>query len=174
MDFSVIKKLTIGGIELKQLFINGIQVWKAISYKNWVKYSTTNDGKTIYNNGLGYKNNTRLNSSAAETGQSGYVTFGYIPAKPGDIVRVKGITWDSSTQTGCYFWYFDASFTKQKYLRPTSGTTDIEWSNEGNGVTKFKISTSGQVAAAGVCEYIRFSAYGSGENVIITVNEEIT
>ena len=33
MDFSAIKKLTIGGVELKQLFIGGIQVWKS-GYKN--------------------------------------------------------------------------------------------------------------------------------------------
>ena len=43
IDFSKFKKLTIGGVELKQLFINGIRVWKS-GYKNWVKFSTENGG----------------------------------------------------------------------------------------------------------------------------------
>ena len=59
MDLTKLKKLVIGGIELKQLLINGVQVWKS-GYKNWVKYSTEADGVTIYNGGLGYKNGYRM------------------------------------------------------------------------------------------------------------------
>lgn len=50
MDFSTLKKLTIDGVELKQLLINGIQVWKASSYKNLVTNSPDVDGKPY--NGL--------------------------------------------------------------------------------------------------------------------------
>lgn len=167
MDFSAFKKLTIGGVELKQLFINGIQVWNSV--KNWVKYSTEADGKTIYNGGLGYKDNTRLNSSAVEASKDGYSTVGYIPAKAGDIVRLKGLTWSVEHNSNCYFCTYDSSFTKIKYLRPEQNISDVVWSDEGNGVVAFRI-----VYYFAKCAYIRLSAYGSGANVMITVNEEIT
>lgn len=89
MDFTKIKKLTIGDVELKQLFINGIQVWKS-GYKNWVKYSTEADGVTIYNGGLGYKNGYRIRSGGAEGAISTASCTGFIPVKGGDIIRVGG------------------------------------------------------------------------------------
>lgn len=95
MDFSKFKKLTIGGVELKQLFINGVQVWKA-GYKNWVKYSTESDGVTIYNGGLGYKNGYRVRSGGAEGATTGGSCTGFIPVKGGDVVRFSG--WDMAAQ----------------------------------------------------------------------------
>ena len=47
MDFSVIKKLTIGGIELKQLFINGVKVWAMKTFTNQVPISTDTDRKSV-------------------------------------------------------------------------------------------------------------------------------
>lgn len=88
MDFTKIKKLTIGGVELKQLFVGGIQVWKS-GYKNWVKYSTEADGVTIYNGGLGYKDGYRVRSGGAETTQAHATCTGYIRVKGGDIIRVS-------------------------------------------------------------------------------------
>lgn len=95
MDFTKIKKLTIGGVELKQLFVGGIQVWKS-GYKNWVKYSTEADGVTIY--GLdydgdgkndGYKDGYRVRSGGAEGAHGSGTCTGFIPVKGGDIVRVS-------------------------------------------------------------------------------------
>lgn len=168
IDFSQFKKLTIDGVELKEVFINGIQMWKS-GYKNWVQFSTEADGETIYNGGLGYKDNTRLNSSAVDVDKAGYVTFGYIPVKAGDVVRVKGLTWSTEHNASCYFWSFDANRIKIKYLRPERNISDITWTDEGNGVTAFKIQNNFKT-----CKYIRLSAYGSGENAIITVNEKVT
>jgi hypothetical protein len=54
-----------------------------------VKFSTEADGVTIYNAPLGYKQKTRVRSGGAETTQ-GYATCtGYIPVKPGDVIRVN-------------------------------------------------------------------------------------
>lgn len=87
MDFSKLKKLTIDGIDLKSLAINGIQVWKS-GPKNWVKYSTESDGVTIYNNGLGYKDACRIRSGGLE-GESPYASCtGFIPLKAGDTLRI--------------------------------------------------------------------------------------
>ena len=170
IDFTGVKSISIPEGVVKQITrkSDGVILFKS-GPKNWIPYSTTADGKTIYNGGLGYKNNTRLNSSAAETGQDGYVTIGYIPAKAGDTVRVKGITWTSTYNTGGYFWVFDSSFTRQKSSRPSASSQDIVVTNEGNGVMAFSIQRYATYAA-----YFRFSAYGVGENLIVTVNEEIT
>ena len=168
MDFSKVKSITIPEGIVTKIASAGVTLWEAVRYKNWVKYSTESDGKTIYNGGLGYKNNTRLNSSAVETTQSGYVTFGYIPLKANDVVRVKGVTWNSSTQTGGYFWTFDSSLTKLKSQRPNGGSSDIKVADEGNGVISFTIASYATATA-----YFRMSSYGSGADVIITVNEEI-
>ena len=87
IDFSGIKKLTIGGVELKQLFINGVQVWKS-GYKNWVRYSTEDDGVTIYNGGKGYKDEYRVRSGGAESSLVGGTITGFIPFKKGKILRL--------------------------------------------------------------------------------------
>lgn len=88
MDFSKLKKLTIDGIDLKSLAINGAQVWKS-GYKNWVPFSINADG-TIYNNGLGYKNGYRIRSGGAETTAARSTITGFMPVAGLDVIRVKG------------------------------------------------------------------------------------
>lgn len=87
MLLSDFKKISIDGVEMKQLFINDTQVWKS-GYKNWVKYSTESDGKTIYNGGLGYKTGYRVRSGGAEGENSNAICTGFIPYKKGDLLRI--------------------------------------------------------------------------------------
>lgn len=170
IDFSAVKSITIPEGIVTKIMSAGKTLWEAVRYKNWVPFSTEADGKTIFNGGLGYKNNSRLNSSAAVVTLDGYTVTGYIPARAGNIVRVKGVSFDSAHNSGCYFWTFDSSFTKLKSERPSdSSTADISITQEGNGVIAFSLvdyNTS--------VRYIRLSAYGDGANAIVTVNEEIT
>lgn len=181
MDFTKLKKLSIGDVELKQLFINDVQVWKS-GYKNWVKYSTTNDGKTIYNNGLGYKDGYRIRSGGAEGATSGGACTGFIPVKGGDVVRLSG--WDFSHKANeNAINASDSSFTNigQFTLLPAqygifNGTytaySHTSVVQETTGVWKWIVPP----AASGVA-YIRVSGYkgssGSGANMIVTINEEI-
>lgn len=93
MILTINRETTGNGVSLKELFINGIQVWKAATYKNWVKYSTEADGVTIYNSvgegaTPGYKQKTRVRSGGGETGHGNATCTGYIKVNPGDIVRV--------------------------------------------------------------------------------------
>ena len=169
IDFTGVKAIRIPEGVVTKIVSAGVTLWEAIRYKNWVKFSTEADGKTIFNGGLGYKNNTRLNSSAVEVGLDGYTVCGYIPAKAGDVIRVKGLVFDSDHNTGCYFWTFDSSFAKLKTARPLASSQDITASVDENGVLVVKLATY-----ATSVRYFRLSAYGSGENEIITVNEEIT
>lgn len=87
MDFTKIKKLFIGGMELKQLFIAVL--------KNWARYSTESDGTTLYN-GIGYKSGYRVRSGGAEGAYSDSSCTGYIPVSPGDVIRVSGCQWGNT------------------------------------------------------------------------------
>lgn len=182
IDFSTIKKLTIGGVELKQLFINGIQVWKS-GYKNWVPFSTTEDGKTIYN-GKGYKDGCRIRSGGAEGTTGVGSCTGFIPVSGGDTVRISGASFTYNSSSNAINGS-SASFANLGQLTPSyaaSGygifASDGAWFSyswksvveEKPGVWKWVVPP----AASGVA-YIRVSAYtdAKGENLIVTINEEI-
>lgn len=178
IDFSAIKKLFIGGIELKQLFIGGEEVWKS-GPKNWVQYSTESDGVTIYNGGLGYKYGYRVRSGGAEASQNSCTCTGYIPAVAGDIVRLSGYDVKYST-TGNAINVSNASRTNLGQIVANSSYsygcfqyTDINWDDvilEKTGVYYWIVPDGYDIA------YIRVTGYGgsnTGANMIVTVNEEI-
>ena len=150
---------------------------------NMVPSSIDTDGSVF--NGTGYKEGYRLSSSGAEQTQDESVLTGYIPAKPGDVVRMAGATWGTTVEDGyCYIGFFDESFVKLATVNrfktagyngvsSVSGAVDAESSSiltDSNGVTTFDIVFTSAVDFA----YIRISATGNGENMIVTVNEEIT
>ena len=59
IDFTGVKSISIPEGIVKQITrkSDGVILFKS-GPKNWIPYSTTTDGKTIFNGGLGYKNNT--------------------------------------------------------------------------------------------------------------------
>ena len=190
MDFSKIKKLTIGAVELKQLFINGIQVWKS-GYKNWVKYSTESDGVTIYNGGLGYKEGYRIRSGGVEAAANAVgsrsMCTGFIPFKKGDILLMSPPF--SGLNTANAINFSDGTFTNIGQ-RTDSGSgygicTGSGWNkaiSTVDGITTLNISGA---SGADDVRYVRISypwndtsidagfQVKSGEDLIITINEEI-
>lgn len=109
MDFSKVKSLKIPEGEVTKITSGGVTLWeKPPTMKNWVKYSTESDGKTIYNGGLGYKFGYRVRSGGAESAQNNTVCTGFIPVKPLSVIRVSG-TLTASTSTAINV--SDASFT---------------------------------------------------------------
>ncbi len=196
MDFSAIKKLTIGGIELKQLFINGIQVWK--SFTNQVRQSIASD-KTPFNGGLGYWNGQELSgSSGSQRAGTGYTCTGFIPVKQGDVIRIKGCNWYSTkatnyivaytstfvhwgtTTTGGGHYYGNTTYNPNKFAieRPAcNGSMDIQ-----PDVSTIVIARNTEGVNQGFenIAYIRLSVRGDGSgavdgaDLIVTVNEEIT
>lgn len=150
------------------------------TYTNQVPLSINEDG-TIYNSGLGYKNKTRVRSGGAEGSSNDAACTGYIPVKPGDIIRLKGWDMKLSATSNCIN-ISDANFNNlgqwsAQYsggygnLAGTGYATLEAMVEEGNGVYKW------QIPPADFCEtaYIRVSGStgGSGLVMIVTVNEEI-
>ena len=189
MDFSAIKKLTIGGVELVKLFINGVQVWAAKTFTNQVPISTDTDGSIF--NGVGYKENVRLSSSGgiSSSAQNGSVTTGFMPWY-GDttILRIKGVDWlNASSIHGGHFYlmFYDANKKSRGSSDYTSSASVsgashiLTVTRDENGVETFVFNkdygTSNSffqwVRSA---KFIRITALGKGADMIVTINEEIT
>lgn len=187
MDFSAIKKLTIGGVELVKLFINGVQVWAAKTFTNQVPISTDTDG-SIFNK-VGYKENVRLSSSGGISGsaQNGSVTTGFIPWY-GDTtyLRMKGVNWVNVYDiiaTGHY--YINCYDANKKFLSYLSAgeypqyTHVVTVTRDANGIETVKFSetygtTNAMLQNFRKAKFIRITARGKGADFIVTINEEIT
>lgn len=88
MDFSTVKSITMPEGEVKEIYSGDVLLWKG-GYTNLVPLSTEADGKTIYNNGLGYKDGYRIRSGGVEGDASGYaVCTGFIPFVKGDRLYI--------------------------------------------------------------------------------------
>lgn len=185
IDFSTVKKVTIPEGEVKQIAKDGVVLWKS-GYKNWVRYSTESDGTTIYNGGLGYKNGYRIRSGGVEGENARTTCTGFIPVKGGDIVRISGCDF-TGANNGNAINVSDSSFANTgqftmltaAYGILAAGAAYGDYNHtsvveETAGVWKWVVPP----AASGVA-YIRVSAWNStatypGENLIVTINEEIT
>lgn len=182
MDLSLFKKLTVGGVELKQLFINGIQVWKS-GPKNWVKYSTEADGVTIYNGGLGCMYGYRMNSSGAVKEAAGANHTGYIPMTFGDVIRAKGTGTSVVGSNGHYFTVYDESFTRLATVTLSNMLStsycSATYAQQADGLYMLTVDTAkaGQYMLDKLtnAKYFRISFSNcETEDFIVTVNEEIT
>lgn len=133
--------------------------------------------------------------------KAGYVATGFIPVEYTDTIRTSGVTWDK-TNASCVA-FFDknkkplgnyvnngyvtaagANFTSEGIaVSVLEDKTKCSVTTE-NGVSVLKMdfatkdttNTSGGTSGrAGYhIKYMRISALGSGENMVVTVNQEIT
>ena len=193
MNLTNMKKLTFDGVELKSLSINGVLAWKS-GYKNWVPYSTTNDGKTIYNGGLGYKEGYRVRSGGTESENGEIVCTGFIPYKKGDILRLypKYVGHNNANA----FSFADANFNTLGQITDIATLygicNDSVYGAQWLALMKAMIAQTGDITTldisgignAGDIAYVRVNVpfratkntpyVQSGADIIITVNEELT
>ena len=187
MIFANVKSITIPEGIVTKIVAAGVTIWQAVveGYKNWVPYSTTSDGTTIYN-GTGYKYGYRIRSGGAEGTASYSTCTGFIPVSGGDTVRVSGCNF-AYESTGNAINVSDSSFTNIGQITPSyaaagygifaSGAAYQSYSfstvtEETSGVWKWVVPP----AASGIA-YIRVTAHdcsNSGASLIVTVNQEIT
>jgi hypothetical protein len=185
MNFFDVKSITIPEGDVKKIVAAGVTLWEAVAFRNWVPYSKESGGISIYNGGLGYKEGSRLSSNGAEKVQDGSVVTGFIPAKRGQTIQMKGATWGTSVKDGyCYIQYYDADFkllyTINKYQNDaaSNGISNIGANvdkaassviTDGNGVTTFNLVSTTNTEYA----YIRISATGVGTDLIVAIGEDI-
>ena len=149
---------------------------------NQVPISTDTNG-TIYN-GTGYKDNARLSSSGGVSGtaQNGSVVTGFIPVGVKDVIRIKGATWvqHSNSAEGHYYINFykaDKTFIEglSAAAYAANNTPMSVVYDDATGVTTFDITENSAFGATTKdAAYFRINAKGSGADLIVTVNQEIT
>ena len=174
MDFSNVKKISISAGDVKQIEINGVQVWKS-GYTNLVPTSIDTDGSIFQ--GKGYIEGYRLSSSGTLSAQNNTVTTGYIKCKSTDIIRMSGAKWQPDVGY-VYLSYYDESFAllgsiNQGALGDSTSRGNVSKQTKittENGVTKYEpVFTSNAANVA----YFRMNGYGKGVDMIVTINEEI-
>ena len=132
-------------------------------------------------NGVGYKDGYRLSGlsgdSPTEKEAEGSVLTGYIPIPDNTaVIRIKGVQLTPASTLYCYLSTYNSAKEKQGY------TSYDSWANgdnncytleyaESTGVYTIKIDNT--AIASEWTKYIRLNAYGSGVDMIVTVNEEI-
>lgn len=189
-------QVTMGGIDVSNYYSDGMiaipkvtgnivvtaqAVPTVLPYTNQILKSVTEiGGSTIYNDGLGYKDGYRYNSSYAEMTEKATApsfTTGFIQLKPGDVVRIYGEAFcgtDGGMNTVIYDNNGDriTAFTPAAVNTAATGFTaycspyvydstnavlsQFTWSHNADGWIKFTLSG-------------RFDP----ETSIITINEEI-
>lgn len=151
-------------------------------YTNQIPISTDESGG-IYN-GTGYKTGVRLNSSGEETEATSSITSGFIPFKPGDVLRVQGGRWTGSGNS--YIQLYNA---EKKLILPINyghmsdtayGKTEFSASDT-SVEREMKYTMTGVTIKPGSgldpadTKFVRIScSWTDGNTLIATVNEEIT
>lgn len=148
------------------------------AYINQIPISTNADGSLFIgtNGEQGYKTGYRLSmTTGLEKALEGYSVTGFIPAKSGDVIRIKDIavTDDNNINLACY------DTNKQPINGGTStyGTTlknaFIDKGTLENGVYSTTLSSSIHLAMQANLAYIRIGSTQITTDSILTVNQEI-
>jgi hypothetical protein len=149
-------------------------------YTNVLKTAIDTNG-SLYNGGKGYKDNYRLSSSSlpvSEKSATGWDITGYIRVKPGDIIRMKNITFYDIDNTGGTYkrtgiYGFNSSYSYVTEVSGLSLSSPLSWNvvtGTNGDVIQFTMTNAWAIGNGG---YIRICAKDINDNSIITVNEEI-
>lgn len=145
---------------------------QGISYTNLIPSSVDKDG-SVYNNGKGYKENTRFSSSSnADVSSNGITVTGYIPVKRNSKIMFKGLTFRENGENYSMF-YISKGSDKSNLV----GTYISSYFNDtGNDTYCLNVSLD-YFTAVSTCEeedlFIRFSCDKIDENSIVVADEFI-
>lgn len=189
-----------GGVEMaQQYYSNGVitipwvdgdieitvtAVKQAVSYTNQIPLAQALETTEIYNGGLGYKQDARINSSGNAADVASNKTYrlfvtGLLPIKKGDVVRLGNCWIDPdgdeteypANAGGCNIRILDeakGTLTGSHWaVFADSGNTkfiDIQKDTAGN-VIQFTYNYTGG--------YLWMTLAGEGESAVVTINEEI-
>lgn len=136
---------------------------------NLVLTSEEQNSTNIYN-GIGYKNGIYASESGDGVDES-CVATGYIPYKwrPENIIYIRGAEITTNIHVRFYGWINKTSMAGNAYC---NGSNISQYFNveEIEPGTYYKLTPLNNISSV---THIRISLIGTGENLIITVNEEI-
>lgn len=144
------------------------------NFTNVIKTSTEADLSTIYNDGHGYKNDTRFSSSSmSDVEANGWDITGYFPAKQGDVIRMKNVEFYDINDTGGEhkrnaLWWYNEDLSHATQSAAELDDTFSPVLGENGDVVQFTIPSWGSTY-----KYFRICAKNITGASIITVNEEI-
>lgn len=188
MTFANVKSIMMSEGMVKQITSGGKVIWKAIEeviqpILNLLPTATDTDRKTIYGGDYngdgvndGYRTGYRLSSSSGNPSSlSGMCCSGFISAKPGDILRIKGTV--PKTGTASYVITYNSNNTKVAHqsIYQTStpdwgNSSSVPWQSYADGVLTITLDSNFGTGF----DSIRFSAGVIDANTVVTINQEIT
>lgn len=160
IDFSTVKSITIPEGKVKRILSGTTVLWKG-GPNNLLPKATDLDRVSIYNI-IGYKTGTRLSSSGSTADKDGMCTSGFIPAVAGDVLRIDGIT--INTTVNCYIIAYNSSNTKTGYMQFHQSTL---------ATLKAGMILDSTTFGSGF-NAIRFCCKTITADTVVTINEEIT
>lgn len=144
-----------------------------ISYTNMVKLSQEVGSTNIYMDPDGYKDGCYASGANEGTDDTcvltGLIPYGYAKTTP---LYIKGATLDTAN-SHCRILGFNAA--KQCSFQAAQGNAILTYFNvETLGTDYYKVTPTGvNQSGSATTDYLRFSLIGTGENLIITIDEPI-
>ena len=158
------------------------------AYINMLPSATDENRITLYGEDYngdsindGYLTGYRLSSSGTNSKLDGACVSGFIAAKPGDVIRIKGTT-PITAASDCYIITYKSDNTKVVHKALPKATGNADWSTTANNnatYSSYYNYTDGVITITLISDFgtdfdaIRFSAGTIDGNTIVTVNQEI-
>lgn len=166
--------ITMGGTDVSEYYSEGTIAIPNVTGNIVITATAIKDAYTNIIETVGYQNNTRLSSDGTTKTADGFVTTGMIDVstitKP-LIVRTKGVNFTYNT-----YCYLVGCTSSGNTLGVTTFPNVIN--NLGGSWSGFSVVADGEgnltiTVRETATGWFKFCGYGSGENLIITINEEI-
>lgn len=162
------------------------------NYTNLVPTAEDAAGTGIYN-GVGYKNGIYLSSSGGtsyDSSDANYTATGWIPYKVKSdgtfpSIYIKGLDWVEESHSRLFFYYLNGSAKNMIFgtntnltITGNSGRLSTMFTLEDLGDTYWKLTPTDtfntmDTALSTPITWLRFSLKGTGENLIVTLDEPI-
>lgn len=149
-----------------------VPAWGKKGYTNLVPTSQAADSTEPYN-GKGYKNGVYLSSSGGDSSDENFVATGYIPYlwRTDNVIYVKGAQITDASHIRIY-GYSDKGTSPLGSATCSGPNISVYFTMEELEAGNYYRLTPVNNNATGV-NWLRLSLVGTGENLIVTVNEPI-
>lgn len=143
-----------------------------VNYTNLVPLSEDHTSTAVYNSPYGYKNGAYVSDSTDGT-DAACVSTGYIPYtwSPENVIYVRGAKIENVSHVRFYGYTAKGTVSSSCYATGTNGLSNYFTIEELEAGTYYKLTPINTYTAI---KYLRISLIGTGENLVVTVNEEIT